>query len=371
MSRLFEPLALGGLTLPNRIIIAPMCQYASVDGCANDWHTIHLGHLALSGAGLLILEATGVSAEGRISPHCLGLYSHENEAALAETLKAVRAVSSMKLAIQLGHAGRKGSSRSPFDGGAQITPDEPGGWRTVAPSAIGHAETDAPPLALDEAGLARVKADFVASARRAARLGFDGIELHMAHGYLLHQFLSPLSNRRNDAYGGGIEGRMRFPMEVFEAVRAALPADLPVWVRVSASDWVDGGLEVGEIVTLSRALKAAGCAAIHVSSGGVSTAQQIPVGPGYQVHLAEAVKEAVSIPVFAVGLITEPAQAEEIVASGKADAVALARAFLWNPRWGWHAAAALGAQVAGPKQYWRSAPAGVTPPFIGFAHGQR
>ena len=371
MSRLFEPLALGGLTLPNRIIIAPMCQYASEEGRANEWHSVHLGHLALSGAGLLILEATGVSAEGRISPRCLGLYDDETEAALARTLSAVRAVSSMPLAIQLGHAGRKGSSRSPFEGGTQIRPEEPGGWLTVAPSAIGHAESDAPPTALDEAGLERVKADFVASALRAAQLGFDGIELHMAHGYLLHQFLSPLSNRRNDAYGGGIEGRMRYPMEVFEAVRAALPADLPVWVRVSASDWAEGGLEVAEIAELSRALEAAGCAAIHVSSGGVSTAQKIPVGPGYQVHLAEAVKAAVSLPVLAVGLITEPAQAEEIVATGRADAVALARAFLWNPRWGWHAAAALGAKVVGPKQYWRSAPAGVEPPFIGFAHAQR
>lgn len=371
MSRLFEPLEIGGLTLPNRVVVAPMCQYNSPEGTAADWHKVHLGHLSLSGAGLLTLEATAVSAEGRISPRDLGLYSDANEAGLKDALAAVRSMSSMPVAIQLGHAGRKASSRTPFEGGAQIPPDAPDGWRTVAPSAVPHGEGDAPPVALDEAGLARVKAAFVAAAERAARLGLEGIELHMAHGYLLHQFLSPLSNRRNDGYGGGVEGRMRFPLEVFEAVRAAFPAERPVWVRISAVDWAEGGLTVEETIAVCAALKAAGCAAIHVSSGGLSAAQEIPVGPGYQVHLAKAVKAAVGLPTIAVGLVTAPDQAEEIVASGAADAVALARAMLWNPRWPWHAAAALGAKVEGPRQYWRSAPHGVEPPFAGFAHGQR
>lgn len=371
MSRLFTPLKIGALTIPNRVVVAPMCQYAVDDGVAADWHMIHLGHLALSGAGLLIVEATAVSAVGRISPRDLGLYSDENEAGLARTLAAVRAHSSTPLAIQLSHAGRKASSDTPFNGGAQIRPDQPEGWRTEAPSPIGHGAGDEPPVALDEAGLERVKADFVASARRAVRLGFQGIELHMAHGYLLHQFLSPLSNQRDDAWGGDLERRMRYPLEVFEAVRAATPGEVPVWVRVSATDWTRGGLEVEDIVALSRKLAAAGCDAIHVSSGGLSTAQQIPIGPGYQIHLATAVRREVSLPVIAVGLITEPQQAEDIVANGEADAVAMARAFLWNPRWPWHAAATLGAEVEGPEQYWRSAPHGVTPPFIGFRHGQR
>lgn len=371
MSRLFEPLALGGLTLENRVIVAPMCQYAVEDGTAADWHMVHLGHLALSGAGLLTLEATAVSPEGRISPRDLGLYSDANEVGLARVLMAIRAISATPVAIQLGHAGRKASSRSPFDGGAQLRPDEADGWLTVAPSAIPHGAGDAPPAALDAAGMARVTAAFATAAERSTRLGIDGIELHMAHGYLLHQFLSPLSNRRDDAYGGAIEGRMRFPLEIFEAVRAAFPAERPVWVRISASDWVEGGIGIADILTLCQALEAAGCAAIHVSSGGVSTEQKIPLGPGYQVHLAKAVKDAVDLPVIAVGLVTEPEQAEAIIAEGEADAIAFARALLWNPRWPWHAAAALGAKVHAPKQYWRSAPAGIEPPFKGFAHGQR
>lgn len=371
MSRLFTPLRIGDLTLSNRIVVAPMCQYSSIDGAAMDWHMAHLGQLAQSGAGLLLLEATAVSAVGRISPNDLGLYSDENEAALGRVLAGIGSFSAMPVAIQLGHAGRKASSRSPFEGGAQIPPDAPEGWLTVAPSAVPHGEGDAPPAALDDAGLAAVRGDFVRAAGRAARLGLAGVEIHMAHGYLLHQFLSPLSNRRADAYGGGIEGRMRFPLEVFEAVRAELPPEIPVWVRVSATDWAEGGLKTGEVITLCHALKAAGCAAMHVSSGGLSTAQEIPVGPGYQTHLAKAVKEAVGLPTIAVGLITEPEQAEAIIASGEADAVALARALLWDPRWPWRAAAALGAEVDAPRQYWRSAPAGIAPPFRGFTHAQR
>ena len=371
MSHLFQPLTIGGMSLPNRIIVAPMCQYSAEGGEAGDWHMIHLGHLALSGAGLLILEASAVSAEGRITPGDLGLYTDAQERALGRVLRAIRSVSDMPVAAQISHAGRKGSSQAPWDGGAQIPPDAPGGWHAEAPSALAHAEGEAAPMVLDAAGLARVREDFAATARRAARLGLDGIELHGAHGYLLHQFLSPLSNQRTDGYGGSRENRMRFPLEVFEAVRAAFPAERPVWMRVSATDWVPGGWDLEGTIALSRALVARGAAAIHVSSGGVSGRQQIPLGPGYQVHLAEAVRAAVEVPVIAVGLITEPAQAEAIVAEGRADAVALARALLFDPRWPWHAAAELGAQVVAPKPYWRSPPREHKDLFAGASFGQR
>ncbi|MEM7525612.1 MAG: NADH:flavin oxidoreductase/NADH oxidase, partial [Pseudomonadota bacterium] len=353
------------------VVVAPMCQYAVNDGVAEDWHMIHLGSLALSGAGLLIVEATAVSAKGRISPRDLGLYSDACEAGIARTLGAIRSQSSTPVAIQLGHAGRKASSHTPFDGGAQIRPDEPEGWRTEAPSAIPHGPDDAPPEALDEAGLARVTADFVAAAERAVRLGLQGIELHLAHGYLLHQFLSPLSNQRTDDYGGSIENRARFPLDVFKAVRAATPPEVPVWIRLSATDWAPGGLTLEDAVAACLMFEEAGCAAFHVSSAGLSTAQDIPVGPCYQVHLATAVKDAVSAPVMAVGLITEPAEAEEIVATGAALPRAQARAVRGYPRRARHAASALGAKVEAPRQYWRSAPHGLTPPFSDFAHGQR
>jgi len=356
MSHLFEPLKLGALELENRIIIAPMCQYSAVDGSAQDWHLIHLGNLALSGAGLLIIEATAVSPEGRISPQDLGLYSDENEAALGRVMDAVVMQSEMPLAIQLSHAGRKGSSRAPWDGGAQILPGEAGGWKAEAPSAVPHAEGEDVPDALDDAGLARVRDDFVGAAKRAARVGFRGIEVHMAHGYLLHQFLSPLSNQRTDAYGGTLENRMRFPLEVFDAVKAAVPAEMPVWIRVSATDWVEGGWDLKSSLALCAALKDRGCAAIHVTTGGVSPKQQIPVGPGFQVPFAARIKAETGLPTIAVGLITGPEQAEAILQNGDADAIALARGILYDPHWPWHAAAALGAQVSAPKQYWRSHP---------------
>ncbi|QRF60632.1 NADH:flavin oxidoreductase/NADH oxidase [Variovorax paradoxus] len=347
---------LGPLSLDNRILIAPMCQYSASEGTPGDWHLIHLGHLALSGAGLLILEATAVEAEGRITPGDLGLYSDANEAGLARVLAAVRAHSSMPIAMQLGHAGRKASSRAPWEGGAQIRPGEPGGWKAFAPSAVPHAPDEDTPLALDAEGLARVREAFVAAARRAARLGIEGIEIHAAHGYLLHQFLSPLANHRDDDYGGSLENRLRFPLEVFDAVRAVFPAERPVWVRVSAVDWVEGGWDLEGTVAFAKALEARGCAAIHVSSGGVSPKQAIALGAGYQVPFAERVKAEVGIPVIAVGLITEPRQAEAILAEGKADAISLARAILYDPRWPWHAAAELGARVKAPVQYWRSQP---------------
>ncbi|HYG90001.1 MAG TPA: NADH:flavin oxidoreductase/NADH oxidase [Azospirillum sp.] len=354
-SRLFQPIRLEGLELENRIVIAPMCQYSAQDGEPGSWHLIHLGHLALSGAGLLFIEATAVEPDGRISPADLGLWSEATEAALARLLACIRKESAVPFGIQLSHAGRKASVRRPWEGSAQI-PLEEGGWDCVAPSPIPHVPGERLPVPLDAAGLDRVREAFAAAARRAARIGLDAVEVHAAHGYLLHQFLSPLSNRREDAYGGSLENRMRFPLEVFEAVRAAFPADRPVGVRVSATDWVEGGWDLEQTIVFARALKDRGCAFIDVSSAGLSPAQSIPVGPGYQVPFADAVKRETGLPTVAVGLITEPKQAESIVAAGQADMVALARGILYDPRWPWHAAAELGAQVKAPRQYWRSQP---------------
>jgi 2,4-dienoyl-CoA reductase-like NADH-dependent reductase (Old Yellow Enzyme family) len=372
MSALFQALALGPLTIPNRIVIAPMCQYsADGEGSATDWHLMHLGHLAVSGAGLLTLEATAVSAEGRITAQDLGLYSDANEAALDRVLSAVRAHSSIPVAVQLAHAGRKASSRAPWQGGKQVPLGEPGSWLAVAPSALAHGANEQAPAALDQAGLHKVRDDFVAAAKRAARLGIDAIEIHAAHGYLLHQFLSPLANQRTDAYGGSLDNRLRFPLEVFDAVRAVFPADRPVWVRLSASDWVDGGWNVEQSIAFAHALKERGCAAMHVSSGGVSPQQAIKLGPGYQVPFAQQVKDAVGLPTIAVGLITEARQAEEVIASGQADAVALARAMLYDPRWPWHAAAELGARVSAPPQYWRCQPRELKDLFENASFGAR
>ena len=359
MSALFSPFHLGAVPLANRIVIAPMCQYSASHGLANDWHLIHLGALALSGAGLLTIEATAVSAEGRITPGCLGLWNDATEAALGDVLGRVRAQSTMPIAIQLAHAGRKASSHVPWDGG-QLIPLDQGGWRPLGPSAIPHLDHEPPPVALDAAGLQRIRQAFADAARRAHRLGIELIELHAAHGYLLHQFLSPIANQRGDAYGGTLENRLRFPLEVFDAVRAALPAGYPVGVRVSATDWVDGGWDVGQTVAFGQALAARGCTFIHVSSGGVSPKQQIPLGPGYQVALAAQIKRETGLPTLAVGLITDPAQAEAIVASGQTDLVAIARGILYDPHWPWHAAAALGAQVVAPRQYWRAQPRGMS-----------
>jgi 2,4-dienoyl-CoA reductase-like NADH-dependent reductase (Old Yellow Enzyme family) len=356
MSALFSPLDVGGLSLRNRIVIAPMCQYSAEDGCMTDWHVIHLGHLALSGAALLTIEATAVTPEGRISYGDTGLWSDANEAAMARVLESVRRWSDMPIAIQLGHAGRKASTDKPWHGGAQIAPGEPNGWQTVAPSPIPFLESDNPPVELDRAGLGRIRDAFADSARRAARLDLAAVQLHGAHGYLLHQFLSPISNRRSDDYGGSLANRMRFPLEVFDAVRAAFPAEKPVTMRVSATDWVEGGWDVEQTIAFARELQARGCAAIHVSSGGLDHRQKIPVGPNYQVPLARAVKQAVGIPVVAVGLITGFEQAEAIVGTGDADMVALARGMLYDPRWPWHAAAELGGHVKAPPQYLRSQP---------------
>lgn len=369
-SILFSPYALGKLQLANRIAIAPMCQYSADNGEASDWHLIHLGNLSHSGAALLFLEATAVEPEGRISPQDLGLWSDATEAALARTLTAVRRYSAMPIAIQLAHAGRKASSAVPWEGGQLIPPDQ-GGWQTVAPSALPHAPGEAPPLALDKAGMARIREAFAASARRAARIGLDAVEVHGAHGYLMHQFLSPLANARSDEYGGSLANRMRFPLEVFDAVREAFPSGKPVGIRVSASDWVEGGWDLPQTVEFAHALKARGCDFIHVSSGGVSPLQKIPLGPGYQVPFAEAIRRETGLPTIGVGLVTDPEHAEAIIAAGHADLVALARGVLYDPRWPWHAAARLGGQVTAPPQYWRSQPREAPNLFAGIHMGQR
>ena len=354
--KLFQPLDVGPLPLANRIVIAPMCQYSAVDGCMTDWHLIHLGQLSHSGAALLTIEATAVLPEGRISYGDVGLWNDATEAAMAAVLQGVRRWSAMPIAIQLAHAGRKASTDLPWHGGKQMAPDHANGWQTVAPSALPFNDADHPPVAMTREAMDAVRDAFAEAARRAARLGIDAVQIHAAHGYLLHQFLSPLSNRREDEYGGSLENRMRFPLEVFDAVRAAFPAGRPVSVRLSGTDWVPGGWDIEQTVAFSKALEARGCSAIHVSSGGLHPAQAIPVGPGYQVPLARAVKQAVAIPVVAVGMITDFDHAEAIVATGDADLVAIARGILYDPHWPWHAAAHLGASVAVPPQYLRSQP---------------
>lgn len=355
MSTLFSPYQLGNLPLKNRIAIAPMCQYSAIDGCASDWHMFHLGALALSGAGLLCIEATAVEAIGRISPADLGLWSDDSERALARVLKSLRAYSDMPIAIQLGHAGRKASSNTPWLGSKTLSEKE-GGWQTCAPSAIAFNEGAIAPSALNDEGLERVKTAFVDAAIRAHRLGFDAIEVHAAHGYLLHQFLSPLSNHRDDQYGGDLENRLRFPLEVFAAMRAVLPTDYVLGIRISATDWVPGGWEIEQCIAFAHALKKLNCSFIHVSSGGLSTQQAIVPAPGYQVTFAEQIKRATGLPTIAVGLITEAEHAEKIVASEQADMVALARGILYDPHWVWHAAAQLGGKVRVPPQYLRSQP---------------
>ncbi|MDE2345457.1 MAG: NADH:flavin oxidoreductase/NADH oxidase [Gammaproteobacteria bacterium] len=355
MSQLFSPIELAGLSLRNRIVVSPMCQYSADQGSATDWHMIHLGHLALSGAALLFTEATAVSPEGRISPADLGLWSDANQAALARVVDAVRRYSGIKLGVQLAHAGRKASTRLPWAGGGQIPPHQ-GGWQTLAPSPLPYAEGNPHPHALNAAQLESIAREFALTAQRAQRLGLDTIEVHSAHGYLLHQFLSPLSNQRTDAYGGSLENRLRFPLQVFEAVRAAVPKEMPVGVRISASDWVDGGWDLEQSVAYVRQLKSRGCAYIDVSSGGLSPLQKIPEQPGYQVPFAERIRRETGITTIGVGLITEPQQAEAIIASGQADLVSLARGMLYDPRWPWHAAAQLGDQAIAPKQYLRCQP---------------
>ena len=356
MSTLFSPFELRSLRLVNRIVVSPMCQYSAVDGCAQPWHTVHLGQLALSGAGLLMVEATAVEPAGRITAGCLGLYDDPTENALTDLARTLRQVSPMPLAIQIGHAGRKASSGRPWEGG-QLVPEAAGGWRPRGPSAVPQLEHEQPPEAIDAAGLDRLRERFIESVRRADRAGFEAIELHAAHGYLLHEFLSPIANHRTDDYGGSLENRLRYPLQVFAAMRAAWPAHKPLGIRISASDWIEGGWDVPSSIVFAQALEKLGCDWIDVSSGGISPRQKIAIGPGYQVPFAAAIKAAVKMPVMAVGLITEPAQAEEILTTGQADLIAMARGLLLDPRWPWRAAAALGDSVSAPRQYWRSQPA--------------
>jgi NADPH2 dehydrogenase len=370
MSSLFSTFKLRELTVQNRIAVSPMCQYIAKDGLPNNWHLIHLGGLAASGAGLLFIESTAVLAEGRITPGDLGLYNDATEAAFVPVLAAIREFSSIPVILQLGHAGRKASSETPWGGGQLIAENE-GGWATFAPSAVPHKAGEAAPHALDAAGLATVLQAFVVAAERANRLGVDGLELHAAHGYLLHEFLSPVSNQRTDEYGGSLENRMRFPLEVFRAVRAVFPQEKPIGVKITGSDWVDGGIDEGEAIAFAAELKTLGVDWVSVSSGGISPLQKITVGAGYQVPFAEAVKLATGLTTISVGLITEAQQAEDIIAGGQADFVALARAMLYDPRWPWHAAEKLGGTVEAPAPYWRAPPTGVHGLFRNMTFGAR
>jgi 2,4-dienoyl-CoA reductase-like NADH-dependent reductase (Old Yellow Enzyme family) len=350
LPKLFTPIELGGITLPNRVVVSPMCQYSADDGSMTDWHTVHLGTFACSGAGLFVVEKTNVTREGRITHGCTGIYSDANEAAMARAVGVYRSITKNPIGIQIGHAGRKASSHPPFKGGKPLAPGE-SPWQTVAPSAIPFGEGWHVPHELSKQELQGLVDSYVAATERAKRIGFDVVELHSAHGYLLHQFLSPLSNLRKDEYG---QHRMRFPLEVARAVREVWPKDRALGIRINATDWVDGGWQPEDAVAYARELKRTGFDFICVSSGATVPHARIPVAPGYQVGFAQQIRSAVSIPVRAVGMIADPEQAEEILASGKADMVAMARAFLDNPRWVWHAAERYGVALEYPPQYARS-----------------
>jgi 2,4-dienoyl-CoA reductase-like NADH-dependent reductase (Old Yellow Enzyme family) len=354
-SALFSPIRLANLELDNRIVVSPMCQYSANDGCASDWHVTHLGMLANSGAGLVVVEMTDVERHGRITHGCLGLYSDACEAALARVIDHCRRIGTTRFGIQLAHAGRKGSAQPPWTGGHALKSGEDA-WETIAPSAIPFGPGWPAPRAMNDDDIARVREAFVAAARRALRVGFDAIEMHMAHGYLLHSFVSPISNKRTDGYGGSLAGRMRFPLEIAQAVRAVVPRTTPLGARITASDWMDGGITVDDGVAFAKALKEKGLDYVDVSSGGIAADTRNPPEPGYNVPLVEKIKREAGIATRTVGLIVTPLQAEAIVADGKSDMVALARAMLDDPHWGWHAAQALGAEVKRPPQYLRAAP---------------
>ncbi|HEY3077170.1 MAG TPA: NADH:flavin oxidoreductase/NADH oxidase [Burkholderiales bacterium] len=349
--KLFTPIELGGITAPNRIVVSPMCQYVADDGCMNDWHFIHLGHLAYSGAGLLMVEATHVTREGRITHGCMGLYNEHNEASIARVIQACRRLTKNPIGIQLAHAGRKASSQVPWEGRLWLKPEQ-SPWQTVAPSPIAHGEGWHVPHELSPAEIRQQVEAFVAASVRAKRIGFDLVELHCAHGYLIHEFLSPLSNQRRDAYG---QNRMKFPVEVAAAVREAWPKERALGARISAHDWADGGLGPEDAVAYAKELKRIGYDYVCVSSGSIVANQKLPPAtPGYQVPFAEKVKKSADIKVRAVGMIVDPEHAEQIIASGKADTVAMARAFLDNPRWVWHAAERHGIKLDYPPSYARS-----------------
>lgn len=354
-SVLFSPFRLAGLELANRIVVSPMCQYSAHDGCASDWHLMHLGMLANSGAGLVVVEATHVERHGRITHGCLGLYNDENEAALARVIAACRHRGTSRFGVQLAHAGRKASSQRPWEGGGALKEGEDP-WPTIAPSAIPFGANWHTPREVTEDDMARVQDAFVAAARRALNIGFDSIELHMAHGYLMHGFMSPISNRRTDRYGGSLENRLRFPLAVARAVRAVVPKGTPLGARITGSDWREDGLTPDDAVSIARALQKEGLDFVCISSGGVAADIRNPTTPGYNVPIAARVRREVGMATRVVGLIVTPEQAEEIVASGQADLISAARAFLDDPHWGWHAAKVLGAEVARPPQYARAGP---------------
>lgn len=354
-AKLFTPIQLGGITLPNRIVVSPMCQYSAADGAMSDWHTVHLGSLACSGAGLMIIEATGVTREGRISNFCTGLYHDLNEAAMRRVVEVCRGLSKSPIGVQLAHAGRKGSTQQPWAGSKPLSAGE-SPWQTVAPSALPFAEGWHTPHELTAEEIRGLADAFVAAAQRARRIGLDLVELHAAHGYLLHQFLSPLSNKRTDRYGGSLENRMRAPLEVARAVREAWPKERALGARITASDWAEGGFEAQDAAAFARELKKLGFDYVCVTSGGVVGYAKIKVEPGYQVGFAEQVKRGGGLPVMTVGMIAEPQQAEDILTAGRADMVALARGLLDDPRWVWHAAERFGVKLDYPPQYRRAHP---------------
>lgn len=369
MALLFQPIQFGSLQLQNKIVIAPMCQYSATEqGEITYWHEQQWANYALSGAGLCIVEATAVQPEGRISYVDLGLWNDQQAAQIKALLAKVKSISPMPFAIQLAHAGRKASTDKPWSGKGQIAPDQLHGWQTVSASNLPFQADEHPPKALSHSEIEQVIADFAKSAERAVDAGFDMIELHAAHGYLLHQFMSPLSNKRDDQYGGSLENRIRLTLEVLQAMMAAVPEGYPIGVRISASDWMDqpDSWTIDSSIELSKALEAAGAAYIHISSAGLHVKQHIDVKPNYQVPFADAIKKVVSIPVIAVGLITEAEQAEDILQKGQADAIAIARAILYDPHWPWHAAAALEEKIKISPQYLRSAPHGLNHLFEPF-----
>lgn len=355
MALLFHPLALRGLTLANRIAVAPMCQYSARDGVAQNWHFQHYGALAASGPGMVMIEATAVSPEGRISPYDLGLYSDETEAGFTRLVRGVKDLGPSRIAVQLGHAGRKAGVARPWEGGKPLSPDE-GGWNRLGPSPLPFAPDWPTPAEADPQDLDRLCQSFVQAAVRAVRAGIDAVELHIAHGYLLHQFLSPLSNQRTDSYGGSLVNRMRFPLAVVAEVRSVLPSDMPLGVRISATDWIEGGFTLDEALVFVAKCRNEGIDYVCVSSGGLAPNAKIPIGPGYQLPLAERVRRDTGVPTRAVGLIASPRQAEAVLAHDQADMVALGRAFLNDPRWVWRAAQALDAPFGYAPQYQRAVP---------------
>lgn len=352
MSKLFSPVTIKSISFKNRIVVSPMCQYSSVDGFANDWHLVHLGSRAVGGAGLIISEATAVSPEGRISPEDLGIWQDGHIEKLSQITSFISAQGCVP-GVQLAHAGRKASTAVPWKGRAEVTVEN-GGWQTVAPSAVPFSEHYPKPVALDEAGIEKVISDFIAAAKRALQAGFKVIEIHAAHGYLVHQFLSPLSNHRTDEYGGSFENRIRLLLRIVDGIQSVWPADLPLFARISATDWADGGWNADESVQLAQILKEKGIDLIDVSSGGLAAHQQIPVGPAYQLPFAARIKRETGILTGTVGLITSATQSETILVNGDADMIFMAREILRNPYFALEAAHELKDNIAWPAQYERA-----------------